>query len=109
MTLLKQHYIIEGEYLGSGLRQPFSTVGTSLTVYSYAFFCKKCGRIWASCPIDKPGIEWHVVNTPCPRDTREAWGGSIFLTYDKEFIEPMPPAVLTREFNWLLSKMEKHL
>ena len=105
--LLKQHYFIEGQYLGSGLRAATSSVGTSETVYAYAFFCKHCGRVWASCPIEFPGIEWQVINSLCPKDTRSAWGGSIWLSYDKEFIAAFPPAVITREFNWLLEKFEE--
>lgn len=108
MGLLKQHYIVEGEYLGHGLRADYSTVGTSSDVYAYAFFCKVCGRVWASCPIDAP-VEWHILNVPCPKDTNFAWGGSIWLSYDREFIAAFPPAVISREFNWLLEKMENHL
>lgn len=107
MGLLKQHFIIEGEYLGTGLRKDYSTVGTNLEVYSYAFFCKHCGRVWASCPVEHPSkkIEWMVCNIVCPQDTRTDYGGSIWLSYDKEFIEAFTPAVISREFFWLLDKL----
>ena len=110
MALLKQHYIIEGEYLGTGLRKDYSTVGTNLEVYSYAFFCNNCGRIWASCPIERPHRppKWQILNMPCKADTMfQLWGGSIWLGADKEFVEAFTPAVISKEFFWLLEKFER--
>jgi len=86
-----QHFIIEGQYLGSALRERVRVHGTLEAPQPYAFFCGSCADLWARCPVDKlssqQSQEWMVWRRPCRKCQGNAGEipGSVMLPWDEDF------------------------
>lgn len=107
---MKQHFFLEGKYLGCSSRYPLSRTGASTQVYSYAFLCPRCGELWARCPTSEPETPWHFIAKECRKHGRanvEAAGGSIWLSWEPEFLEAFTDAVLRWEFDRHLETWER--
>lgn len=97
-------YLIEGEILGIIEAPPLAQ--------PHAFFCKTCGRIWAT--IETQGI-WKVVSAPCEQHSSigvEDWNripGSILerdppVQDSLRALAHIPPRVLSRELSLHLAE-----
>jgi hypothetical protein len=62
----------------------------------YAWFCPRCGEIWAHMHL--PGRKYMVWSRPCDRhkSVREP-AGSLWLSWDYEYLKALPEPVLRRE------------
>lgn len=64
-----------------------------------AFFCSYCGRVWARVII--PGrriFPWTMVCSKCTGHLSMEIPGSIWMIWDRDFVEALPPKALEREF-----------
>ncbi len=76
---------------------------------SYAWFCPKCGRIWAKAAVE--GQEFMVMTQPCDLETADNYfivPGSLWLTLRPEYIQSLPREVLLREFQLHLNHYDRH-
>ena len=92
-----QHFIIEGDFLGSSPREPQLIHGIYMKPFSYAYFCPVCAEIWARCPIeDRPFTVWTL---PCRGHTTGHYQvpGSLTLSWDNDFNLAFPPRVVEWE------------
>ena len=109
-----QHFIVEGAYLGSALREKVNTHGTLTIPASCAFFCARCGDLWARCPVDgaspfEATCDWVVWHRPC-RKCRPHSGevpGTLTLPWNSEFNAAFPLETLQRELNLHLQWWER--
>jgi hypothetical protein len=100
---MKQHFFIEGRYLGSAARGPIHLPHNELAwPLSKVFYCRTCGEVFAKCPITKPDgstVPFHSAGAlcrKCPPDGSQSVPGSI--TYpEPEFLAAFPDAVLLWE------------
>lgn len=106
-----RHWLVEGQYLGKTEAKKRWIHEKLAAPIGYHFFCTKCGRLWASCPVD--GQQHMVWSMPC---SDHGWkknehdfeaqkdhlyhseiAGSMMMEWDKEFIAEMPAKVITWE------------
>ena len=107
-----RHWFVENKYLGKSVANKRWIGAHYVDPQGYHFFCDKCGRLWASCPVD--GLSKHTVwSKPC---ADHAWkdnehdfaaqkdrlyhseiAGSLHMSWEKEFDAEMPPGVITWE------------
>lgn len=76
--------------------------------YSLAFFCPKCGEVWARRVIT-PNTNWNAITHECPKhqSPRSAEpGGSVWINYNSDFINNLPREVLRYETLLRLEKDE---
>jgi len=93
-----QHFLIEGAYLGTASRTYSTQSKDAAPPDGHAFFCPHCSTLWAVCAIEgRPSF-------PLVRNCRKhsftsplGPGGSVWLSWDQEFVEALPIAVLRRE------------
>ena len=100
--MLQQDFFVDGKYLGSGQRYPIPRIGHGESVTSYAFYCTKCGEVWARAPI--AGARWQFWTVPCRKCPPSfpsffTVPGSIWTTWDWEFTDAFPDAVLRWELD----------
>lgn len=101
-----QHFIIEGRYLGSAERLFSLTRGAS--PLSYGFFCHHCGEVFAKCPIEGRAWQyWSRTCAKCPGGGTLGEPGSIWLSWDEEFVDALPQPVLLHEFKRLLIEYDR--
>ena len=104
--MLKQHFIVEGKYLGNREVQ-YERRGFSVVIpASLAHFCNTCGRVWATSPIeDEHGrtSRWHVMNRTCSRHAPEPFAlyptGLVTSHWDRDNLQSLPDDVVQWEFN----------
>lgn len=108
---MKQHFYAHGLYLGSReIPNFFRGLYGPETQRSYAFFCEKCGTIWAKLQTDEPKRFW-LERVIC----RDDGDGEIACSKTDpywsllQFQDDWPPAAIEWEFNCLLAKAEKEL
>jgi len=102
----RQYFFHRGQLLGTVERKLLLVHWDLHQVRGTAFFCPKCSELWANCPVE--GKESSVVMRPCEKHTpshKFEEPGCFSLTWDKDFTEALPPAVLRHEillhFNYL--------
>lgn len=102
-----QHFIIQGQLLGSTDRTWKRVHGEVQLPYAYAFFCRQCCDIWARCPIDNQP-QWHIVGAPCHKHSDSPFDvpGSVWSRWEREWNDALPDAVIEREFHLHLKLME---
>ena len=71
------------------------------TFSSIAFFCKKCGEIWAR--VEIPDHEWKSTNRLCPTH-----GPGFLLPFQEEYLSLAPKEVLLREILLIQNEFEKN-
>lgn len=104
--MLKQHFIVEGKYLG---QMPVSHERRGLTVVapaSLAHFCNTCGRTWATCPVENEHgnvSRWHVMNGTCPKCPPHPFAshptGLLTSHWERNLPKDLPDEVVRWEFN----------
>jgi hypothetical protein len=100
--MFTQTWVIEGESFGpfpisyershAELHRPFSI----------AWFCPFCGDIWARRIIAGEGKDstWTLYHIPCskhPHSLSRGLSGSVWLSYETDFLNHMPLPVIRRE------------
>jgi hypothetical protein len=93
-------YFIEGKYFGSAVRRTEERARRmKLPPESIAWFCTTCGEVWARMVADN--AEFRVYSAPCPKHPRfrSIPAGSIWLPWDAQHNEALPPEVIRREFD----------
>ena len=105
--MYKQLFEIEGELLGETERT--REIRTAAAPFSMAYFCPKCARIWARCPVEKePWMVTTVTCKACGKLSLISIPGSIWRALDDEFNEALPRAVLLRELSLHLEWYDKY-
>lgn len=103
----RQLFFIEGRLLGDCPRAFVLVHAEIQQPASALFFCRKCGEVFARCPILHPGgksTHWQSFAKLCRKcsgDSTEV-PGSLWLSWDKEFLGALPMPVLQWE-------LERHL
>lgn len=109
-----QHFIIEGRYLGSTPRGKVNAHGSLTAPAPFAFFCPRCGDLWARCPVEghtpfEPVWTWAAWSISC-RKCRPNFGevpGSLIFPWACEFNEDLPLEVMQRELTIHLDWWER--
>ena len=100
--MFTQEFFIEGKHYGSG---PRKTHGRYLgDPRGTAFFCPKCGNLWAHCPVIGQEFDLccRTYCSKCGKDDILGPAGSIWISTDDDYIKALPRAVLLREFELAL-------
>lgn len=106
-----QHFIVNGQYLGAGIRgldkrPPFPSVPPSL-----AYFCPYCGEVWARFPVEAVAGSGRyerfqsdvAVCGRCREPHSSRAPGSIWRSFDPEFTSSFPHEALLWELRVLLN------
>lgn len=100
-------FIIHGKPAGQGVMPNFIYGNREVAApQSKCFFCPACGDIWARMVLLEPGkhsyftLEWrkcekHEANGPRAFDLP----GSLWLDWNVDYTDNLPPAILQREFD----------
>lgn len=106
-----QLFIVEGRYLGHGVRTLDRRNPIVEVPRSSAYFCPHCAEVWARFPVERvrdscnyERFESHVKccrNCTEPHSSRPS--GELWLSYDKSFNDAMPLQALHRELLLLLN------
>lgn len=100
-----QHFIIQDKYLGSVLRGAVWVHAEQQSPRSLVFVCPVCGNCWAKCPVETGGAtgklsQFESLMRPCPKHKQSRYDvpGSITLSWDPDFTDSFPEAVVRWEF-----------
>lgn len=96
MTAFRQAFFLRGQFLGEATRGLCPR--TNSRPRSIAFFCPKCGEIWARAAVE--GAEWrtsHVECSDCGKLGVVNFPGSVWQHFDDDFNRALPPALFERE------------
>jgi hypothetical protein len=106
---MKQHFIIEGRYLGTAERgvflEPKEVRGCR--PLSIILFCDKCGDPWARFPVESSDghtTQWQAYAATCRKHLAEGLGyaqrvpGSVLIPWDADLKGVLPLSVLLWEF-----------
>lgn len=66
---------------------------------SLAFFCPVCGDVWARRMIE-PATRWNVLTRECKKHPSPRYcepQGSVWIEYDKDFLDNLPKNILQYE------------
>jgi hypothetical protein len=112
-TSLPGRFVIEGQYLGEALIPPRSEHEYP---FSRAYFCQRCGRIWATVSTGKDYSVYSKQCVRCPRTFTHEILGSVILSFDTEVSQNLPFGVLQWELDrhldwheWLKSRKDLEL
>lgn len=103
--MFPQHFIVEGRHLGTAMRRSEMREDGARVPLSFAFFCRKCGDLWAKCPVEpSPGESspWICYNIDCRKHQtpgNPAIPGSLQLPWLDPFNEVFPEAVTKWELD----------
>lgn len=111
MPLAEQHFIIEGKHLGIAQRELVFSHADIHAARSYAFVCPVCGDLWAKCPVldgakEQQYMVWTKACRKHPRHGLEI-PGSLQLSWEQEFTEAFPEAVVKWELDRHLDFAER--
>lgn len=107
-TPYTQSFFIGGRYLGETKRKVQFYHEEKGPPLSVCWVCRICGEVYAKAPVvDLLGkeSEYNVVRRLCPRHpTQNMWevAGSLWMSWDQEFLDALPVPVLQYE-------MERHI
>ena len=107
---LNIHFIIEGKDYGRG-RISSRPIGRRQDVQaSFAFFCSRCGKIWATAVLTERRDESYWLSLPslCPAEPAKAQiPGSLWRSHYPDLLASFPPEVLKRELLLHLDYFER--
>ena len=111
----RQLFFIEGKLLGSAVRAPVLTFGELAAPLSGLWFCQHCGEVFAKAPViddttNRP-TPWQSHRSLCRKCAPSSpfaseIPGSIWLSWDRDFLAALPATVLTWEFLRHLDRVE---
>lgn len=94
---MKRHFFLNGQYLGASIARPRHIHEEIAMPLGFHFFCPECGKLWASCPVDgQRHIVWSRTCPDHPGDQLDV-AGSIWLSWEKDFVKEFPPSVIQYE------------
>lgn len=94
-----QTWIIDGKMLAQSPGAPEHIRAELHPPLSLAFFCPQCGEVWAR-RIISPGTRWNAITHECPKHRSPRYcepEGSIWMNYNKDYLEHLPLEVLRYE------------
>lgn len=100
---MQQHFFIEGKYLGAAERKFDLLQGSN--PLSIVAVCDQCGEAWAKLPVvldngtTQPWLPYRMTCRKHSAISHLNVPGSIAMTWDTEFMEALPLAVLRWEFD----------
>lgn len=94
--MYEQHFYAEDRFLGSVVRPAMIVRAERQPPYSYAYFCPKCGELWAKCPVKPLGVlgelvevnQWQIQGGYCryhPGPSPFTVAGSLLLSWEPEY------------------------
>lgn len=100
-----QYFFINGKLLAETPRALTHSFDITHPPYSYAFFCRHCGEVYAKCPVvaeDGDVQPWSYWSRCCGRCAGKAAvvegpAASIDLPWSADYTRDLPFAVLQRE------------
>ena len=103
--MFRQLFIIENRLLGEAPRSASIRFAELVEPLSYLWFCQHCGETYARTPVyrkDGTLTPWQSHRATCRKcSSRQRFfsefPGSIWLSWDSEFLAALPPAVLAWE------------
>jgi len=110
----RQLFFIEGRLLAEAPRSRIMRHATFMEPTSDLYFCGLCGEVYAKFPCLRPdgsSTPWQSYRCVCRKcgATRQRWlsewPGSVWRSWDKEFLAALPVPVLQWE---LLRHIESH-
>ena len=108
---MKQLYFIEGRLLGESPRKAIFVHSTLQEPTSDLYFCGRCGKVYATLPViraDGSSTPWQSYRHICRQCGVSHqrflgdWPGSIWRSWDHDFLATLPVSVLQWE-------LERHL
>jgi len=101
--MLKQILFINGKLIEQREIKGFFSRGEYWPGLSRVWVCPKCGDAWAKAVVlaDEKVRPFQVYSHPCEQCDALTYmdpPGSIYLSYDKDFLETLGEAALRREF-----------
>jgi len=100
--MIRQDFFLGSSYLGTAERK-LQFLGTHVVLpESKLWFCPHCGDVWARAVVEK--AEWQSYRVPCPKHPK---GGSLWLSWDKEYLAALPKPVLEYEFTRLVKMFDE--
>ena len=111
----RQLFFVEGQLLGSALRAPVLVHTELVPPASGLWFCQHCGEVYAKAPVvdESTGhpTPWQSYRGLCRKCAAlspfaSEIPGSIWLSWDRDFLAALPPDVLTWEFLRHLDRVE---
>ena len=101
----RQLYFIEGKLLGEAPRGQIMRHAVFMEPSSDLYICPHCGDTWARLPClraDGTSTSWQSFHRPCRKclgrqQFLSEWPGSVWRSWDAEFLAALPPPVLQWE------------
>lgn len=101
-----QFFFVEDRLLAQAPREGFFSQGQLWEPSSDLYMCPVCGEVHARLPVSRPDgstTHWMAWARVCRRCVgKSQWesepGGSLWRSWDREFLEALPPEILLREF-----------
>lgn len=112
----RQLFFIEGRLLGEVSRGPIMRHATFMEPTSDLYFCSLCGEAYAKFPCLRPdgsSTQWRSYGRMCRKCGAakqrwlSEWPGSIWRSWDKEFIAALPVPVLQWELERHIESWER--
>lgn len=105
---MKQHFMLGGQYFGSGDRDTVFVHAQEQDPTGIAFFCCSCGLVWAKAPIE--GKPTYPLIRPCSLhgSTFFDHAGSMYIWWDSAYNGALPKALIQREFSLALEHYERY-
>jgi hypothetical protein len=102
-------YFVGTQYLGQGTRPYERAHNVVIPPHSLAFFCQKCGEVWARVVVES-GSEFQVYSRRCLKHSCHIFdpGGSLWFIWDRDWQNALPKAVLQREVVLMCDHWMKH-
>lgn len=105
-----QTFFIQGRYYGKAYRPPIIRHATLMAPPSALYVCPECGDAFARCPVyyaegHSATTRWQTHMAHCNKHG----GGSLWRSWDKDFLDALPPDVLRYEFNLALMQYDQEM
>src|SRR5688572_25751592 len=77
------------------------------TPYSMAYFCRRCGDIWARILVHDSSTDWFIINSACRKHAVSMFdGGTFFSIFIQEDFD-IPKHILAEDFLFLMTFFDK--
>lgn len=77
----------------------------------FAWFCPRCGQLWAKAEVEGHHDRWMVITHPCdlePVDNYFIVPGSMWLSLRPEYLQSLSHEMLVREFEIHLKHYDRY-
>ncbi len=104
----RQDFFVRGKPMGSAMRYGKQVHEELIHPWGAAYFCPVCAVVWAVCPVTDTMTnevsKFAAYTIPCAQHDNQ-WGripGSLFLSWEGEYNEIFPDALVKYEFEQAL-------